>query len=309
MTETLARESVQTWRLFSVTVSRVQRLSPSFVRLTLTGDELEQLGDDGVDQRIKLVLPAPDGSLHVTDSDGLSWYQELMAREDSRRNPVRTYTSRAVRAHEREVDVDFVLHGDEGPASRFAARAVVGDRVILCGPNREHGGPYGGTGFKPADGTSRFLLVADETAVPAALAILESLPASATGAALLEVPHGEDALPVAAPSGVQVRWLPREGTAVGTSLIPAVHGLLHQWLGSAHTQPGDPAAAVELPVDPDGFIWDVPEQTVRGEFYAWLAGEAGVVTGLRRVLVKEHGVDRREVAFMGYWRAGRSEGS
>lgn len=307
MTATATRtRTAQTWRLFSAEVAAVRRLSPSFVRLTFTGAELDRFGDDGVDQRVKVILPAPDGSLEVSDSDQLSWYQELMAREDSRRNPIRTYTSRAVRADEREVDVDFVLHGDEGPASRFAARAAVGDRVILCGPNREHGGPYGGTGFKPADGTSRFLLVADETAVPAALAILESLPSSATGAALLEVPHSEDALPVTAPSGVQVRWLPREGTAVGTSLVPAVHGLLHQWLGSAHT---DDDAAVDLPTDPDGFIWDVPEETVRGEFYAWLAGEAGVVTGLRRVLVKEHGVDRRAVSFMGYWRAGRSEGS
>lgn len=38
-----------------------------------------------------------------------------------------------------------------------------------------------------------------------------------------------------------------------------------------------------------------------------LAGEAGVVTQLRRHLVRDHGVDRGRVAFMGYWRQGRSE--
>ena len=37
-----------------------------------------------------------------------------------------------------------------------------------------------------------------------------------------------------------------------------------------------------------------------------LAGEAGVVTGLRRQLVQGLGLDRGSVAFMGYWRAGRS---
>jgi carbon-monoxide dehydrogenase large subunit len=37
------------------------------------------------------------------------------------------------------------------------------------------------------------------------------------------------------------------------------------------------------------------------------AGEAGVIKTLRRTLVREHGMDRRSVAFMGYWRQGRSE--
>ncbi|NTW42518.1 MAG: siderophore-interacting protein, partial [Cellulomonadaceae bacterium] len=41
--------------------------------------------------------------------------------------------------------------------------------------------------------------------------------------------------------------------------------------------------------------------------YAWLAGEAGVIKTLRRHLVTGCGVDRKSVAFMGYWRAGRPE--
>lgn len=304
MTEAPARERVQTWRLFSANVSRVRQLSPSFVRVTFAGEQLRDFGDDRDDQRVKVILPAPDGSLQLEDEDGLSWYQQLMAREPSRRNPVRTYTSRHVRAELGEVDVDFVLHGEEGPASRWAGRCAVGDDVILCGPNAPAGGPYGGTGFKPAPGTERFLLVADETAVPAALAILEGLPASATGAALLEVPHGGDVLPVRAPVGVQVRWLGREDAQHGSLLESEVLRLLDLWLGGTAA-----TTDVDLPVDPDGFIWDVPEEAARGTFYAWLAGEAGVVTRLRRTLVREHGVDRRSVAFMGYWRAGKAEGS
>ena len=38
--------------------------------------------------------------------------------------------------------------------------------------------------------------------------------------------------------------------------------------------------------------------------YAWIAGESAVVTALRRHLVKELDMDRRQVAFMGYWRRG-----
>ncbi|WP_156251072.1 siderophore-interacting protein [Pseudactinotalea terrae] len=303
MTQTLTA-TVQPWRLFRTAVTRVQPLSPSFVRITFAGAELTELGDDRFDQRVKVILPAPDGSLEVGDSDGLSWYQELMGREEIRRNPVRTYTSRYVRADAGEIDVDFVLHGDEGPASRWAGTVAPGDEIILCGPNRAHGGPYGGTGFKPAEGTDRFLLVADETAVPAALAILEGLPRDATGAALLEVPHSTDELLVDAPAGVQVRWLGRDGAGHGTMVEPAVRSLLDRWLGEG----ANGIDVGDLPIDPDGYLWDVPDQPVRGEFYAWLAGEAGVVTRLRRALVKEHGVDRRSVAFMGYWRTGKAEG-
>lgn len=58
----------------------------------------------------------------------------------------------------------------------------------------------------------------------------------------------------------------------------------------------------EVPVDADG----VP-LTDSSRLYAWLAGEAGVIKTLRRHLVTDCGVDRRAVAFMGYWRLGRAE--
>ena len=52
----------------------------------------------------------------------------------------------------------------------------------------------------------------------------------------------------------------------------------------------------------------MPEgQSLDGDCYAWLAGEASAITTLRRFLVREAGLDRRQVAFMGYWRMGRAE--
>ncbi|MGH3306530.1 MAG: SIP domain-containing protein, partial [Nocardioides sp.] len=67
-------------------------------------------------------------------------------------------------------------------------------------------------------------------------------------------------------------------------------------------------------IDPD--LWETPVYSSSGEnvagkaapsprgLYAWIAGESGVVTALRRHLVKDLGMDRRQVAFMGYWRRG-----
>ena len=40
------------------------------------------------------------------------------------------------------------------------------------------------------------------------------------------------------------------------------------------------------------------------DLHGWVAGESRVVTGLRRALVRDPGLDRRQVAFMGCWREG-----
>ena len=55
-------------------------------------------------------------------------------------------------------------------------------------------------------------------------------------------------------------------------------------------------------------VWDElhPTMAQQRELYAWLAGEAKAITGLRRHLVRDVGVDKRSVAFMGYWREGVS---
>ena len=49
------------------------------------------------------------------------------------------------------------------------------------------------------------------------------------------------------------------------------------------------------------------EPVAGAALYAWVAGEAGVIRTLRRHLVAERGLERRSVAFMGYWRLGRCE--
>ncbi|GLZ44013.1 siderophore-interacting protein [Actinomycetospora sp. NBRC 106375] len=41
--------------------------------------------------------------------------------------------------------------------------------------------------------------------------------------------------------------------------------------------------------------------------YVWLAGEASEVKAMRRHVVRERGVDKRDVCFTGYWRRGRTE--
>ncbi|MBM2620246.1 siderophore-interacting protein [Actinoplanes sp. LDG1-06] len=307
MTQTVdPATSTVPWRFFATEVRAVRRLSPHFVRVTFTGDDLDCFADNGFDQRIKLIPPLPGSGLAHLPT-GEDWYTEWRELPEERRNPIRTYTVRAVRPELREVDVDMVLHGIEGPASKFAAEAGPGTPAYLMGPNARFDGLHGGIDFHPPAHAECLLLGGDETAVPAIASILERLPADARGEALLEAPSAEDAQQLTAPEGVRITWLARDGGVHGDKLIPAVRAATRRIFGEEQLGP-----AVELEdVDVDhDVLWEVPEEVVDvSRFYAWLAGEVAMIKKLRRHLVAECGVDRKLVAFMGYWRLGRAEGS
>ena len=293
------------WRFFDASVAAATRLSPSFVRLTLTGPHLDEVADNGWDQRFKLVLPDARGGYDELPRHA-DWHGVWRAQPEERRNPIRTYTVRAVRPWQRELDVDMVLHGEGGPASRFASRARPGDPVVLLAPNARHPGPHGGLEWRPPAGhDGPTLLVADPTAVPAVLTILGDLPGTAYGEAVLEVPAAEDIADVPLPPGFRVTWLvrPEAGSALPAAVAAAAGRL---GLGS-----GDPAGrAVDLAGEEPGDepLWEVPDEARADRLYAWLAGESGVIADLRRRLVRDLGVDRRAVAFMGYWRRDRPGG-
>jgi NADPH-dependent ferric siderophore reductase len=293
------------WRMFAVRVARTTFLSPSVLRVTFTGDDLDQLADNGLDQRIKFFLPLPGVPYDDLLALGVDWYASWRALPDDRRHPMRTYTARGVRPDVRELDVDIVLHGDLGPASRWASAARPGDDLVIFGPNAAADGSHGGVDFVPPAHVDRFLLAGDETALPAIAGILERLPASAVGEVLLEMPLSADVLALQAPAGMSVHWLGRDGAPHGSLLVPAVQESCARLLpaGAAGDEPEDVDDLIwELPVDEAG----VPLSTTVA-LYAWLAGEAGVIKTLRRHLVRDCGVDRKAVAFMGYWRAGRRE--
>ena len=302
--------------LDEVEVVALERLSPSFVRVELGGRALADFGVDGptYDLRIKLVFPNDAGDLPSFEGADETWWDTWLQIPEAERGHMRTYTVRAVRGAgvDTRLVVDLVLHpadGEPGPGSAWAEQASVGDRLVTMAPRR--GVEYGGIEFAP--GTAReLLLVADETAVPAVCSILEDLHDDAHGVALLEVPVSADAAALAeqaAPPNVEVVWLPRDGAPLGSLLEAEVR----RRLGIAAAV----AAVADTEVDPD--LWETPEYSSSGEeidapvavvghdldgLYAWIAGESKVVTGLRRLLVNELGMDRRQVAFMGYWRRG-----
>jgi NADPH-dependent ferric siderophore reductase len=311
---TSAASGVQTrpsYRPYAARVAGVRRLSPHFVRVSFTSDDFEFFGTAGLDQRIKLLLPLADGSVSdigLDDPDALDrddWYAVWRETPSERRSPLRTYTVRRIDPAARLLTVDFVVHHDAGPAGAWAERVVPGDELVIVGPDERSPGRALGLDWHP--GTARRVLLAgDETAVPAISGILEALDRSFDADVFLEVPSAEDYHEIAGPVSARVTWLPRGDAPHGEVLTDAVRG----WAEASGELLGAAAAPrrqelAEIDVDRE-MLWDSPEDG-DGEFYAWIAGESATVKGLRRLLVQGHGVDRKRVAFMGYWRLGQPE--
>ena len=294
-------------------VRAVERVSPSFVRVTFGGAELDEFGTPGdvYDARIKLVFPPASGILPDIDRDTDDWWGAYLAVPEDKRGSMRTYSIRTLGVSDEgtEIVVDFVLHlapGLTGPASLWASRAAVGDELWMVGPRRGRE-DRSGIEYAPGDASS-VVFVGDETAAPAMARILEDAPRDLRGIAFIEVPSAADELPIDAPDGVEVHWLPRGEVAQGLRAIPTVLDYL-----------GDTGHSEIVVQDSEGeaLVWETPIYSGSGETidaksrdeqgddrYFWIAGESGVVTTLRRHLVKELGIDRAQVAFMGYWRHG-----
>jgi NADPH-dependent ferric siderophore reductase len=269
------------FRFFSLQVVRTRRLGPSLVRVTFGGPDLHAFHSDGRDQSLSLFLPHPGQPEPVVPLElGDGWWQGWRELPEDVRAVMRSYTLRELRRDPDEIDIDFALHGigpgasiQAGPASRWAAGATAGDRVLLLGPavadNRA-------IRFRPPEDTDLVVVWGDETAVPAASAIVESLPAGTRARVWLEVPHAGDIQDLATEADAEITWLVREDKGrEGSSM--ALDALREARLPPA-----------ERP-------------------YVWIAGESGCVKELRRHFVRERGIDRRRVTFVGYWRRGVSE--
>ncbi|OZI51794.1 siderophore-interacting protein [Bordetella genomosp. 5] len=129
------------------------------------------------------------------------------------------------------------------------------------------GGPRGS--FVVPTGFDWHLLVGDDSALPAIARRLEELPATTQAIAVIEVIDARGVLALASRAATRIVWLHRDGAA-RSGLADAVAGLT-------------------LPP---------------GEGYAWAAAESTAARDVRRVLVEQHGMDKKRVRASSYWKQG-----
>ncbi len=216
-------------------------ITPSMRRIRCTAPGLAELsylpGQD-----LMLSVPAPGGTTYR-----------------------RRYTIRSFDPEVPAVDLDMVLHGD-GPGAQWAASVQPGAHIAAIGPR-------GKVTVDP--GADWHLFAGDDSALPASLAMAESLDGPDRALVVLEVDSVDDQQPARAHGGweVPVQWLHRGGAdpASGANLVAALE-------------------ALALPA---------------GGGHAYLAGELGVVAAMRAALLAR-GLEAGQISAKPYWRHGRA---
>ncbi|MYT93680.1 SIP domain-containing protein [Streptomyces sp. SID8359] len=201
-----------------VRVVDVERITPRTARVGFTADELPGLLEDRPDQQLKLCLPRAGQTVPrlpepaADDPYGMRWYEAYLAIPEAERPWTRSFTVRSYDRERNVMAVDFVLHGEGGPAARWGAAARPGDVLGMVGPSSLYA--------RPLPAARRMLLAGDEAALPAVATVLEALPAGTSAIVYAEVADAaeERELPPAA-GGAEVRWVHRDR---GGSLVAAV---------------------------------------------------------------------------------------
>ena len=118
-----ARRVRHVLRFRNLEVATVTRVTPHLVRVTLRGEDLADFTSPGFDDHVKVFFPEPGADLPVMPTLG---EDGLEPPPPGQPLPVfRDYTVRYLRPEQRELDIDFALHG-HGPGGSWAAAAEPG---------------------------------------------------------------------------------------------------------------------------------------------------------------------------------------
>lgn len=197
----------------NVTVVQKISLTKNMIRIVLGGADLADFPEGQESGYVKLLLP-----------------QSSISNDEPAKYIKRSYTVRAFNAVTHELTLDFVSHGDSGPASAWAIQAKVGDTITIDGPGA----------VKLMDATADwFFIVGDMTALPAISVNLEKLPENAVGHAVIEVASDEDKQVLDVPVGINLHWVVNAAPdKMNTCLLDAVtclpwkDGVVNVWVAS-----------------------------------------------------------------------------
>ena len=239
-----------------VQVAQVQRLTPHMLRITVKGDELHGFATSGFDDHVKLMFPDADGRLDIPTLNEQGMLPVPL------RDAMRDYTPHSYDAAARTLQLDFALH-EAGPATAWALKAQPGQQLGIAGPRGSMVVPMAFDGY---------LLIGDDTALPAIDRRLQELPAGSQAIAIIEVDSADDEVQLKTAATLQLHWVHRNGDAGGQP------DRLLQALEQAHAPAGD--------------------------YHVWIAAESAVARALRAAVISLYGATPQWTKAAAYWRRG-----
>ncbi|RJE85865.1 siderophore-interacting protein [Paracoccus onubensis] len=203
------------------TVAETRSVTPLMRRVTVHVDDLSRFDCPlrALGPHVHALIPRSDMARQewpTADERGHAVYPP-----PERRPAIRTYSVRRFRHAENLIDLDFVLHGDDGIASAWAARTEAGEEIGLWRPHARV------LDSEPA----RYLLAGDLTALPAIAFILDHLPEDAAGEVLISVPGPAEQQTLRLPAAMKLTWL-HEPTGNGDRLARAAETALGTGTGA-----------------------------------------------------------------------------
>ena len=261
-------ESWQPTALRRVRVRAVEPLAPELVRVTLEGDELGEIATDAGDAVPAVRSPSFDDVVVFCLPDPVTGEVTLPVPAPGGGLGHPPGSAALVREYTVRSLRDGALAVDlvrhaSGAGVRWLESVRPGDALTIVGPRV----------CRALPAVDRMLAVGDATALPALARLIEERPPTLALDVLAAVPD-----PSALPRTVLPAVSPADADRVRVRVGAAAPGSADELINAM--------AAVELPAG-----------------FAWVAGESGMVTAVRRHLLAR-GQEPDRVQFTGYWRLG-----
>lgn len=226
-----------------LTVAHALALTPKMRRIVFASPELADFASAAADDHVKLFVPDPASPGGVA---------------------MRDYTPRAFDAAAKTLTIDFAVH-QAGPATAWALGARPGDAL-------EIGGPRGS--LVVADDFDHYLLVGDETALPAIGRRVEGLRPRVPVTTMVVIDDAEEIQAFATRADWRPIWVERSGRDL------------------------DDASLLREALD----RWAPPP----GDGYAWIAAEAEVARALKTHMLEQRRHQKAWLKAAGYWVSGKA---
>ena len=224
------------------------------MRLVVGGSELDGLELVEPAASIRLLAPWPDEPFDLP-----SWNGNEFLLSDGRRPLLRTFTP--VKVDGDELTIDIVRHPGGG-VSAWVEQAQPGDPCAVSGPGR---------GETIDSSAARYLLLGDETAIPAIEQLLDAIPESTKIDVHIELGH----------------------PAARIELPPHPQATI-TWHDAAANEP--PGGSLRRTIE---------AAVIDNATRVWAASEAASIQAIRKHLFEQRDVPRAHTTIRGYWKLPR----